>query len=148
MGNIWFAENYFLAPFAHNFPATMFANIFYRTINDSQTLNQIGTDISSPKNGVHFMPTNAFVVTWGSSASSSTKQNTPVPVSFQIVLSTNGSNSFLTINYGPLEINASDGYYFECGSYSGCYTTISSGNPEFSSNVDVNGKWIYNISKI
>ena len=67
--------------------------------------------------------------------------------SFQLIISTDGSNSFLTINYGSLGFRASNGYYFQCGAYSTCYTTISNTNPEFSSNVGINGKWIYNISK-
>ena len=147
--NIWFAENFFLAPFAHDFPSTMNANIIYRTINDSHFLNQTGQEINSLNyfNKTNFMPTNAFIVTWVYS-STLTKQNPPEAVSFQVILSTDGSNSFLTINYGPLGLNASDGYYFQCGSYSDCYTTITSGNPELSSNVGVNGKWIYNISKL
>ena len=91
-------------------------------------------------------PTNAFIVTWDTVAPTSTELNPYA--SFQVILSSDGSNSFLTINYGSLGFEASGGYYFECGSYSGCYTSITSGNPELSSNVGVDGKWIYNISNI
>ena len=147
-GYIWFAENYFIAAFDHDLDTTSNGDMYYRFTNNQQTLNQIGQEINSLNylNKTNFMPTNAFIVTWDSVASWDTSKSGYV--SFQVILSTDGSNSFLTINYGSLGFSADYGNYFQCGSYSGCYNAISSGYPELSSNVGVNGKWIYNISKL
>ena len=90
------------------------------------------------------MPTNAFIVTWYNVPyyiTSYTSSN--VYASFQLIISTDSSNSFLTINYGSLGFDASDGYRFKYGSSK---TTIASTNPEFLSNVGVSGKWIFNLS--
>lgn len=138
------SNNYFIAPFSYNLDTTSTynGNIYYRSTNDSQILNQIELEINS-----YFLPMNAFIVTWERVAPSFSWFFTPNGyVSFQIVISTDGSNSFLTINYGTLNFSASGGYYFQCGSFSACYTGISNTNPELSSNVGVNGKWIFNIS--
>jgi hypothetical protein len=147
-GYIWFDNNYFIAAFAHDLDTTRNGYIYYRLTNNQQILNQIGQEINSLKysNTTNYMPTSAFVVTWESVASFDTSISGYV--SFQISLSTDGSSSFLTINYGTLGFTADYGSYFQCGSYSTCYTTISNTNPEFSSNVGSKGKWIYNISKI
>ena len=146
--NLFPSYQYFIAPFSHDLDTTKNGTIYYRTINDLPTLGQIGHEINSLKysNKTIFKPANAFIVTWETVAPYDTSKSGYV--SFQIILSTDGSNSFLTINYGSLGFHASDGYYFQCGSYSGCYTTISGSNPELSSNVAMKGKWIYNISKI
>ena len=89
------------------------------------------------------MPSNAFIVTWDNVPSSLAITKSYPNASFQIILSTDGSNSFLTINYGSLGFNASFGYYFQYGSNK---TNIT--NPEYSSNVGVKGKWIYNIGNL
>ena len=135
-----YVSQYLIAPFKHDLTTVNTGNIYYRLISDAQSLNQIGLEISSLKNGVNFMPTNAFIVTWDTVPSFLSAIFSGY-VSFQIILSTDGLNSFLTINYGSLGFWAFYGYYFQYG-----YTTISINNPELSSNVGVNGKWIYNLS--
>ena len=135
-------NSYFVAPFAHDLSTVSNGSIYYRITNNASILNQIGLEISSLKNGVHFTPTNAFIVTWDTVAAFSWPINGYV--SFQIILSTDGSNSFLTTNYGAIVFSPSNGYSFQCGP--DCYTYISNTNPEYSSNVGVDGKWIYNIS--
>ena len=135
-------NSYFVAPFAHDLSTISNGSIYYRLTNNATILNQIGLEISSLKNVVNFAPTNALIVTWDKVAAFSWPINGYV--SFQIILSTDGSNSFLTINYGSVEFSPSNGYSFQCGP--DCYTSISNTNPEYSSNVGVNGKWIYNIS--
>ena len=134
----------FIAPFDHDLDTTRNGNIYYRSTNIAQTLNQIGQEINSLKysNRTNYMPTNAFIVTWYTVPyyiSLSTSSN--VYESFQIILSTDGSNSFLTINYGTLGFSASGGNYFQYGS-----TRFTFTNPEYSSNVGANGKWIFPIS--
>ena len=133
----------FIAPFAHDLSTYSNGNIYYRSISDLQTLNQIGSEISSLcfLNTVNYMPTNAFIATWDAVPPYSLSSPANTFASFQLIISTDGSNSFLTINYGSLGFGASSGYYFQYG-----YTTISINNPELSSNVGVNGKWIYHLS--
>jgi hypothetical protein len=138
-------ENFFIAPFDNDLDSTKNGTISYRKINDPQTLSLMGQEISSLYylDTLNFIPTSAFIVTWDSVApyEASISGN----VSFQAILSTNGSNSFLTINYGKLDFGAEYGYYFQNGS---TRITISKTNPMFSSNVGVNGKWIYHLSNL
>ena len=136
---------YLIAPFRHDLSTIYTGNIYYRLISDAQSLNQIGVEISSLYylNTVNFIPTNAFIVTWDSVPYYTYYGSANPSVSFQIILSTDGSNSFLTVNYGSLGFSASDGHYFQYGAYK---TTISLNNPMFSSNVGINGKWIYHLS--
>ena len=139
----------FIAPFDHDLTTIYNGSIYYRLTNNASTLNQIGQEINSLKysNTVYFMPTNALIITWDSVPYYTYYGSANVYVSFQLIISTDGSNSFLTINYGPLGFNASGGYYYQYGySLYSLYITFSSSNPELSSNVGVNGKWIYNIS--
>jgi hypothetical protein len=138
---------YFIAPFAHDISTRVNGNVYYRLINDTQTLNQIGLEISSLYylNTLNFIPSNAFIVTWDTIAAYDLLISGYV--SFQIILSNDNSKSFLTVNYGTLDFTASDGYYFQYGYYyPGFYTTIGNSNPDFSSNVNVNGKYIYHLS--
>ena len=140
------SNNYFIAPFAHDLSTMSKGNIYYRLINESPTLSQIGLEISSLYylNTINFIPTNAFIVTWDSVPSYGSSYSGYV--SFQIILSTDGSNSYLTINYGSLGFSASKGYSFQYGSGSYDETIISTSNPELSSNVGVSGKRIYHLS--
>ena len=127
----------------------MNGTIYYRSTNDTQTLSEIGLEISSLYylNSSSFNPTNAFIVTWDSVAPWASLRSGFV--SFQAILSTDGLNSFLTINYGKLDYSASNGYYFQYGSYySAYYTTISKSSPELSSNSGVNGKWIFKLGNL
>lgn len=136
----------YIAPFVHDLITTSTGSIYYRTINDSQSLNAIGQEINSLKysNKTNFMPTNAFIVTWDAVPPYSSSSPANTFASFQLIISTDGSNSFLTLNYGPLDFVASNGYFFQYGSNK----IISITNPQFSSNVGVNGKWIYNLSNL
>ena len=138
------SNKYFIAAFNHDLSTSGKGSIYYRLINNSQTLNQIGLEISSLYylNTLNFMPTNAFIVTWDSVAPYHSEPNPYA--SFQLIISTDDSDSFLTLNYGLLGFAADNGYKFQYGSYK--TTTITSSNPEYSSNVGVSGKWIYHLS--
>ena len=135
----------FIAPFDHDLVTTKNGTIYYRLVNATQDLSQIGLEISSLYylNTLYFLPTNALITTWDSVA--------PWDVSikgfasFQAILSTDGLKSFLTVNYGTLNFSASGGYYFRYGP-SNNYTSISKSRPESSSNVGVSGKWIFPLS--
>ena len=39
-------SNYFIAPFGHDLNTNYNGNIYYRLINDAQTLNRIGQEIN------------------------------------------------------------------------------------------------------
>ena len=95
-------------------------------------------------NNSSFRPTNAFIVTWDTIAPFS--PSITGYVSFQIIILTDGSSSFLIMNYGSLGFTVLNGYYFQYGSFtSGNYTAVNSTDPTTSSNVGVNGKWIYRL---
>lgn len=113
-----------------------------RSISDQTTLDSIGTEINSllmPSPA--FYPTNAFVATWFQvCAFSSAITGT---VSFQILVSTDGDRTFLTLNYDVLEFSPYGVYYQYIDDLNNLVQVALPSSPQYSSNVNVNGKWIY-----
>ena len=113
-----------------------------RSISDQTTLDSIGTEINSllmPSPA--FYPTNAFVATWFQvCAFSSAITGT---VSFQILVSTDGDRTFLTLNYDVLEFSPYGVYYQYIDDLNNQVQVALPSSPQYSSNVNVNGKWIY-----
>ena len=118
-----------------------------RSINDSVTLNSIGAEINSLLAPITpFTPKNAFVATWFEVCAYN--QSVVGTVTFQILISTDGQRTFLTLNYGILDYAAFDYNIFYQYLDSGAYYVGNSlpPSPQLSSNVNVNGKWIYSLS--
>ena len=122
-------------------------NLTTRSINDSLTLNSIGAEINSLLAPINtFIPKNAFVATWFQV--SAYNQSIIGTVTFQILISTDGQRTFLTLNYGNLDFAAYDYNIFYQYMDSNSFFVGNSlpTSPQLSSNVNVNGKWIYSLS--
>lgn len=116
-----------------------------RSVSDQTVLNTIGSEINTLATpSPAFQPTNAFVATWNQVCAYDDIINGTV--SFQIVISTDGDRAFLTLNYDLIEFS-SYGVFYQYIDYNNTLvsTTLPS-SPEASSNVNVNGKWIYFLS--
>ena len=121
-------------------------DVFYRSINQSSSdLITIQSEINQLLQ-TNFIAKNAFVVTYKSVQAYSNRNDT---ANFQIILSTDSIRSYVTLNYGscfelsnyfPLsEINCLDK-----GSNLAKQLIV---NPCSSSNVNITGKWIFNITE-
>ena len=122
-------------------------NITTRSINDSLTLNSIGAEINSLLAPITtFTPKNAFVATWFQVCAYN--QSIIGTVTFQILISTDGQRTFLTLNYGNLDYGAFDyGIFYQyLDSNSNFVGNSLPPSPRLSSNVNVNGKWIYSLT--
>ena len=145
-----------VAPFWNDIDTRKGGDIFYRQVFDSNTLNQIGSDIRSSFSAFdNFRPSWALVVTWFKVAQYSQSQDLPKNT-FQALISTNGRHSFTIFNYHELQwsksqnidkhaqagFNAGDGiiYYALNNSFTPNITNIA-----FESNVRKPEKWIFRI---
>ena len=118
-----------------------------RTIADSLTLNSIGAEINSLlKPYPAFNPTNAFVVTWNQVCACYHCSSILSTVTFQILISTNGQQTFLTLNYGNLDFAPyANGIFYQYVNSNNVLvqTVLASTSLQYSSNVGLSGKWIY-----
>ena len=138
---------YLIAPYMYDFfTSNGGGNIYYRHIIDAATLSSIGTEISSAKS-TSFAPNQAFVFTW--SAVHAYVAAMPYG-DFQIIFSTNGTTSYMTIYYnacpGPDgdSSNAALPYSsFEYHDSNNVLIRNDYSNTCTSSNLNQNGKWIF-----
>ena len=101
-----------IAVFVYDLYTVRGGNILYRSINDTATLNFIGNEITSLLGlDFNFMPSNAFVITYDSVAAWS--PSIDGNVTFQILISTDGIYSFLTVNLGDLFITTSNQPFYQ-----------------------------------
>lgn len=116
--------------------------LWYRDTVDPTDLSQIASDVNTYyKPAVVFSPTNAFVVTWDSICQLS---NANAWSTFQVIITTDGIQHYLIVNYGSLGFSLTSASYFQ-------YTDLNSNfikklftDPPISySNVNNAGKWIY-----
>ncbi|RNA08668.1 sushi domain-containing 2-like [Brachionus plicatilis] len=145
-----------VAPFWNDIDTRKGGDIFFRSVTDFNTLNQIGSDIrSSFSDFANFRPSWALIVTWFQVAQYSQSINFPKNT-FQALISTNGRHSFTIFNYHKLEwsrsgnynkhaqagFNAGDGiiHYALNRSFTPSVTNIVS-----ESNVNKPGRWIFRI---
>lgn len=131
-----------IAVFIYDLYTVRSGNITYRSINDSATLDLIGSEITNLlRLNFDFIPSNAFVITFDSVAPFSGNGN----VSFQIIISTDSIYSFLTVNYGNLFISPKYESFYQYPNntvYIGKkYIPCSSSQ----SNVNRNGTFIYQL---
>uniref|UniRef100_A0A8C5Q3F1 NIDO domain-containing protein n=1 Tax=Leptobrachium leishanense TaxID=445787 RepID=A0A8C5Q3F1_9ANUR len=154
--------NPFLAPFWGDVDNRIAGAIYYRQSTDSELLARATADVRSYFNSPEFSSQWVFVATWDRVAyfgSISTEQvNT-----FQIVVITDGSSTFVLFNYGAIQwttgtasggvnglggIPALGGVY--SGDHSSFYTIPGSLAPEIlnifsTSNVNVPGRWAIKV---
>ncbi|RNA26539.1 sushi domain-containing 2-like [Brachionus plicatilis] len=148
-------KNFIIAPFWTDIDITKGGEIYHREITDQTTLDQISHEISG--SFARFVAIWAYLVTWHEVApflsDNSTHRNT-----FQVLITTNGFNSYAILNYKKLEwslsknipvhaqagINAGDGIKFDSISGSLTQNVIDLTQK---SNVDILGKWIFKVDE-
>ncbi|XP_068099381.1 sushi, nidogen and EGF-like domain-containing protein 1 isoform X2 [Hyperolius riggenbachi] len=160
--------NPFLAPFWADVNNALAGDIFYRqSNNDTSLLSRAATDIRTYFGLQTFSATWVFVATWSNvaffgSSSSSTTVNT-----FQAVLISNGSFTFVMFNYGNIlwttgrgsggDIKGTGGKPALAGVNSGLNTgyyeiptslTADIINITSTTNVNVNGRWVIRVDKL
>ena len=131
-----------ISPLCYDLYTLKGGNIYYKQIANLTTLNQIGDEINSLLSlNKTFSPNNAFVVTYDTVRASPGNSNKNV--SFQIILSTDGIQSYATLNYGNLDFQPSESaiQYNLLGYFNKYFFT----NVKLSSNVNLPGKWIFNL---
>ena len=119
--------------------------VYYRSIT------QTNTDLTTIQNEINqylttnFVAKNAFLITYDNILSYTDRTDT---AKFQIILSTDSQRSFLTINYVKclLRQTSLPLSEFDCLDASNRFVQNFINNPCTSSNVNVPGKWIFNIS--
>ena len=138
------ADKNIIAPFVYDLYTVRGGNISYRSINDTVTLNFIGNEITTLLGlSFSFIPSNAFVITYDSvTAWSPTIDGN---VTFQILISTDGIYSFLTVNFGDLLFGPTTSPFYQYVN-----NTIFIGKKTFpcsssQSNVNQNGTFIYQL---
>ena len=115
--------------------------LWYRDTTDSTDLSQIASDVNSYyRPAVNFNPTNALVVTWDSICRLSYQGGS----SFQIIITTDGKQHYLIVNYGTLGYTLSSAAFFQYFDTNNNFTKKLFNNPPQSySNVKSPGKWIF-----
>ncbi|KAM3921580.1 sushi, nidogen and EGF-like domain-containing protein 1 [Leptodactylus fuscus] len=153
-------SNPFLAPFWTDINNAVSGDIYYRQSNDPSLLSQATSDIRSYFSIPSFSATLVFVATWDrvafiGSSSSSSAVNT-----FQAVLSSNGSLTFIMFNYKTIlwpSDTASKGRLVLAGVNSGYNTgyckipgslLASIINITTTSNVYVPGRWVFRVDTL
>ena len=124
---------------------TTSGRVYYRSISKTNTdLTTIQTEINQYLT-TNFVAKNAFLVTYDNILSYTDRTDT---AKFQIILSTDSQRSFLTINYVKclLRQTSLPLSEFDCLDRSNRFVQNLINNPCSSSNVNVPGKWIFNIS--
>ena len=119
--------------------------MFYRSINQSSAdlliiQNEINTRLQT-----NFVAKNAFVVTYSSVQSFFDRNDM---ANFQIILSTDSIKSYVTLNYGSCLKILTSTLITEIDYLNSILNlvTLSIVNPCTSSNVNLAGKWIFNVN--
>jgi len=148
-----------IAPFWADMIPDIFGDIFYRVVSDRDTLNDVEYEIdrlTKSSCGFLFKPSWAAVITWHQLKAFNHRRfeynNT-----FQLVLTSNGHESYVIFNYGRLQwpnsrvkvnveagFNFGDGktYYQMNGSFSQNITEV-----ERKSNVGIRSKWLFRVDQ-
>ncbi|XP_029105966.1 uncharacterized protein LOC108923745 [Scleropages formosus] len=132
-----------IAPFWSYWNTTKSGVISYRQVTSGGDLQQATSDINQYFPQLNFTATWVFIVTWDSVAFN----NMDTETSFQVVLISDGNQSFVLMNYGRISsviysmqagfVTADSMIYFSMMEYSS-YTDLT-----FSSNVNVKGRWVF-----
>ncbi|XP_068098033.1 uncharacterized protein [Hyperolius riggenbachi] len=154
--------NPFLAIFWADVDNRYQGDIYYRESTDPDLLYRATSDVRLYFRDPHFLAQWVFVATWhrvGYFASNTDKVNT-----FQVVLSTDGNQTFLLYNYEDIQWPSLDanGYIvygpvalagLNSGNDTGYYTIPKSLSPAIAnisstSNVNVTGRWVFKASNL
>jgi len=131
-----------ITPFCYDLYTINGGNIYYKQITNDSILRLIGDEIDNLLLlNKEYLPNNAFMITYDSVRAF--PGNINKNVSFQIIISTNSTQSFATLNYGNLDFQPK-GSILQF-TQSGYFNKYIFTNPDQSSNVNLTGKWIYNL---
>ncbi|XP_038132397.1 uncharacterized protein LOC119777565 [Cyprinodon tularosa] len=141
-----------IAPYWTDLDNRQSGNIYYVQYTNGSILQQVTQDINSYFPQVNFHATWIFIATWHKVPYYSRPETHST---FQAVLSSNGNNSFVLLNYGPLapwETSIEAGYdtaysshHFTIhGSFSN-NTIFNSSLLSHGSNVNVPGRWAFRV---
>ncbi|KAM4652241.1 sushi, nidogen and EGF-like domain-containing protein 1 [Discoglossus pictus] len=147
-------SNPFIAVFWTDIHNELTGDIYYRNSTYSELLTRATSDITKYFPDQHFSAQWAFVATWDRvQCINSVIQEL---CTFQIVLITNRTSSFVLLNYGEIQwiddgtgalagLNSgySTGYYTIPGSLTSAMSNISS-----TSNVNVPGRWAFKVDQL
>jgi hypothetical protein len=119
--------------------------IYYQNLNaQSSEFNSIKSDLN--RLNAAFVPTNLFRITYDKVPLFSTRTST---VSFQIILASDSSKSYVLFKYTSCAIgspNTTPGVYYLSSSGQQMSNKIS--NPCTSSNVNLLGTWVFDVSSL
>ena len=150
--------NTIIAPFWADINTLNSGEVFYREIKDFNTLNSIGCDIGQMMQTFsNFKPSWSYIITWfevgAHGFAGSNNLNT-----FQLVLATDSSYSFLLFNYENLswpnvfvdksvEIGYNDGFNKNNFHLFKDSFTVDITSVRNKSNVNVPGKWLFRVDE-
>ena len=118
--------------------------IYYKNLNStSNDFNSIKSDINRLNSA--FNPTNLFRITYDNVPDYGTHK---LIASFQIILATNGSSSYVLLKYTSCLSNRTlirtPGIYYTLSNGQASSSTFS--NPCSSSNVNLRGTWVFDVT--
>uniref|UniRef100_A0A8C9T7P5 NIDO domain-containing protein n=1 Tax=Scleropages formosus TaxID=113540 RepID=A0A8C9T7P5_SCLFO len=140
-----YSRNDFIAPFWTTWNNGVNAALSYRQVTSGSVLQEVTSDINQYNPQLNFSAAWAFIATWNWTKYYSTA---PLEATFQVVLVTDGTLSFVMMNYGNLSATSdvqvgydtfnSTNYFSMPGSFQSNITNLS-----FTSNVNVRGRWVF-----
>lgn len=136
-----------IAPYLSDIDTSKNGNIYFRQTNDTYVLSSIQRDLNILD--FHVFLTWAFIVTWNEVAPFAYSSLNIPKNTFQLVLATDGQNSFAIFNYGLLQWEND----FVAGiknEYRKSFNIISNSSKTLmsESNANFQGKWIYQVDKL
>ncbi|KPP59388.1 hypothetical protein Z043_122695, partial [Scleropages formosus] len=133
-----YSRNDFIAPFWTTWNNGVNAALSYRQVTSGSVLQEVTSDINQYNPQLNFSAAWAFIATWNWTKYYSTA---PLEATFQVVLVTDGTLSFVLMNYGNLSATSdvqvgydtfnSTNYFSMPGSFQSNITNLS-----FTSNVN------------
>lgn len=131
-----------VTPFCSDLYTQTGGNIYYKQIKNETILKLIGDEINNSTNKTSFLPNNSFTITYDSVRAYPGISNRNV--SFQIIFSTDSNQSYVTLNYGRLDFEPNETSSIQFNAL-GFFNKYFFTNLKSSSNVDLAGKWIFNL---
>jgi hypothetical protein len=128
-----------IAPFYLDLSTVLSGDLIYGYLNSSQTLSALSGEIRNATNVTQFNATHAFVATW---VEVPPYTNKDLKNTFQVVLLTDLSHSFLIFNYDLIQSQPKfAGYMNYSRFYNECFMFVPANNSKFVYKVDgKNGK--------
>ena len=133
-----------IAPFWADFDLTKGGAVYYRQTTDPEIIRQI-SDTASQLTGYPFNPTIAFIATWDLVPAFDGRLE-GLTNTFQVILATNGSRSFVGFIYGDIQWTRNVVIGFNAGDGGGYYSPLSGRDAQGmgqETNVMIPGVYVY-----